>query len=62
MVSYLKERCLYCGGCVSVCPKQALELMETEIKYYRDRCINCNACVKLCPLGAIEAEKPEGKG
>lgn len=59
MVKYDKEKCLYCGGCVSVCPVQALELMETEIKVINEKCINCNICVKLCPVGAMSEEKKE---
>ncbi|MCX8158480.1 MAG: 4Fe-4S binding protein [Candidatus Diapherotrites archaeon] len=56
MVKYNQEKCLYCGGCVSVCPVMALELMETYIKYDAKKCINCNSCVKICPVGAFMVE------
>ena len=59
MVKYDKQKCLYCGGCVSVCPVGALELMETEIKYDPEKCIHCGACIKLCPSGALQKDETE---
>ncbi len=48
------ELCCYCGGCVGVCPKLALELEETKIAIDNEKCINCRACVLICPVGAME--------
>ncbi len=47
------ERCCYCGGCIGVCPKLALELDDVRLVLYEGKCINCMACVRLCPVGAI---------
>ncbi|MCD6522621.1 MAG: 4Fe-4S binding protein [Candidatus Diapherotrites archaeon] len=52
-----REKCLYCGGCVSVCPVMAIELKETQIVIDKDKCINCGACVRVCPVGAMEVKK-----
>ncbi|MFH1787006.1 MAG: 4Fe-4S binding protein [archaeon] len=50
-----RRKCLKCGGCVSVCPKNANELLEEGIVFY-DYCINCRVCEKFCPVGAIKYE------
>ncbi|MCD6216158.1 MAG: ferredoxin [Candidatus Aenigmatarchaeota archaeon] len=50
-----KEKCLKCGGCVSVCPVQALKL-ESELKCDNDKCIKCKACINFCPVGALKLE------
>ncbi|RLI95701.1 MAG: ferredoxin [Candidatus Altiarchaeales archaeon] len=48
-----RDKCIYCGGCVGICPKNALELRETVLFIYEDLCINCNSCIKFCPAGAL---------
>ncbi len=52
-----KTKCIYCGGCTSVCPVSALELMETYILCDQEKCIRCSNCVKFCPAGAIKLHK-----
>jgi ferredoxin len=52
-----KSGCIYCGGCTSVCPANALELMETYILCTQDKCIKCGNCEKFCPAGAIKLNK-----
>ena len=47
------DKCCYCGGCVGVCPQNALELMETILNV-NDNCNECGICVKFCPVGALE--------
>jgi digeranylgeranylglycerophospholipid reductase len=54
------NRCAYCGGCVSVCPVEALLLAETRLEVGRE-CIDCGDCISACPVGALqlaEAERP----
>ncbi|MCD6557576.1 MAG: 4Fe-4S binding protein [Candidatus Aenigmarchaeota archaeon] len=51
-----KNKCLSCGGCVSVCPKQALELKKHP-EWDKNSCIGCELCVRLCPVGALKLEK-----
>ena len=57
MIKIDKTKCIYCGGCTSVCPVNALELMETYIEVDQTKCIKCGSCVKFCPVGAITLEK-----
>ena len=47
-----KKKCCYCGGCVAICPVDALNLAETILEV-DDKCIECLKCVNLCPVGAI---------
>ncbi|ODS43089.1 MAG: ferredoxin [Candidatus Altiarchaeales archaeon IMC4] len=50
-----KDRCCYCGGCVGVCPQNAMDLRETEIRI-SENCTRCGVCVKFCPAGALEKD------
>lgn len=51
----VEPKCIYCAGCVGVCPHDAIELRETKIVFFRDKCTECNLCHKFCPTGAITA-------
>ena len=51
-------RCAYCGGCVSVCPVDALKLAETRLIVNAD-CIDCGNCVLACPVGALQPQGAE---
>jgi len=52
-----RMKCCYCGGCVGVCPKDALELQEVAIYVDSGRCVKCGACVKFCPVDALSIVK-----
>ncbi len=43
MITIDRNRCAYCGGCVSVCPVEALTLAETRLKV-REVCIDWGDC------------------
>jgi digeranylgeranylglycerophospholipid reductase len=55
MITVDRRRCAYCGGCVSVCPVEALTLAETRI-VVDESCIDCGDCVLACPMGALRSE------
>jgi ferredoxin len=55
MWSIDRDKCMACGGCVSVCPRGALELKE-EIIHDKKLCILCKSCEKTCPVNAIKIE------
>jgi len=65
MLSINRDKCCYCGGCVGICPEEALTLMETELQIDQDKCTLCEICVDLCPVKALGvgkeglAKKPE---
>lgn len=48
------KRCLTCGGCVSVCPANALEIHGKL--GVNEKCIRCGMCVRFCPVGALKLE------
>ena len=52
-----KNKCIYCAGCVSICPTMALTNLETEIVCDLEKCTRCGICEKGCPLKAITVEK-----
>jgi digeranylgeranylglycerophospholipid reductase len=52
MVSADAARCCYCGGCVSVCPVDAICLAETRLTV-SEACIECGLCIPACPVGAL---------
>lgn len=51
------EKCMYCGGCTSVCPFLAMQLKETFLHVYPEKCIDCGICIRACPVGAIKVIK-----
>ncbi len=53
-VKVIKDSCIGCTACVSVCPTQALE-MEDDGKAVckEDACIDCGVCIASCPVEAI---------
>jgi len=54
MLEIERSLCLECGGCVPICPVDALFLSFDHIMVDHDLCIMCGICVNFCPVGAIE--------
>lgn len=59
MVKVDRARCSYCGGCVSLCPEDAIELAETRLTI-SEACTECGLCVPACPVGALQ--QPGNRG
>ncbi|MFQ5406167.1 MAG: indolepyruvate ferredoxin oxidoreductase subunit alpha [Candidatus Micrarchaeia archaeon] len=47
------SKCIYCAGCVSVCPVLCLTFDENRIKCDQEVCTKCKICEKVCPASAI---------
>ncbi len=47
------EICTGCELCVSVCPVDAIGMVDDKAKV-SDECIDCGQCVDECPVEAIE--------
>jgi len=50
------EKCLACGGCISVCPQDAISMYGGRAFVSSDKCISCTICIRTCPVGAINGE------
>jgi len=48
--------CLACGGCIAVCPQDAITMISSKAYIEKKKCISCEICIKTCPIGAIEWE------
>ncbi len=57
------DKCVGCGSCASVCPPNAIQVVDLIDKGYRrielfiGRCIFCGRCSEICPEDAIELTK-----
>jgi nitroreductase/NAD-dependent dihydropyrimidine dehydrogenase PreA subunit len=47
------ERCIGCGLCLSVCPKQTLAIENGKAVVRGSESLNCDHCAAACPTGAI---------
>lgn len=52
MPTFLESKCMDCGGCVGVCPHDALDLFLGKIEV-RASCTECDLCVRICPVEAF---------
>ena len=55
------KKCTGCGACFSVCPKNAITMMEDKrgfLKPFIDeaKCVNCGLCEKTCPVLHYQSE------
>ena len=48
----IREKCIKCGNCKEVCPKEAI-VLNPYPQIARDRCISCYSCIEHCPVGAL---------
>jgi len=49
-------KCLACGGCISVCPQDAIVWSGNKALVTPEKCISCAICIRTCPVGAISGE------
>jgi uncharacterized protein (DUF362 family)/Pyruvate/2-oxoacid:ferredoxin oxidoreductase delta subunit len=53
----LRPKCIRCGRCVKVCPKQCITLKKRGIQIDYHKCIACFCCQESCPAAAIGVKK-----
>jgi ferredoxin len=51
-----RNKCLACGGCISVCPQDAISMISNTAVVNKNKCISCKICITTCPIGAISWE------
>ena len=50
----MTEKCIGCGECKRICPREAIRLVdETAVVNYSE-CIRCYCCHEVCPVNAIK--------
>jgi NAD-dependent dihydropyrimidine dehydrogenase PreA subunit len=63
----IHEKCILCSMCEDVCPKGAVEEVQTQpgsmdlTKFiiHEDLCVFCDLCMRDCPSNAIVINKGE---
>jgi ferredoxin len=50
------KKCLACGGCISVCPQDAILMIGSYANIEKEKCNSCAICIRMCPVGAIAGE------
>ena len=45
--------CVGCGKCVTVCPYNAITVLNNKAVIDPSKCQHCGKCVKVCPYDAI---------
>ncbi len=53
MMNVSKNKCVGCGLCVDVCPREAIVLSKGVAQIEKDKCVECQACSQECPQEAI---------
>jgi ferredoxin len=47
-----EDECIECGGCIEVCPVEAVTMENDALSVDKSWCIGCGVCVAKCPTGA----------
>ena len=55
------DNCTLCQACVSVCPMDALSLVEGKIILDVDTCLGCGVCVRNCSFDAFKLVAKESR-
>ena len=60
-VAYVdREKCVACGACVKVCPKEAISVYRgCYAAVDEEKCVGCGKCGKTCPGGFISGRGKE---
>ena len=51
-----QQHCLACGGCISVCPQDAITMDGGRAFVLKQKCFSCALCIRICPIGVISEE------
>jgi len=62
MVEIDTKICLVCGGCIDLCPKTAIKMVDDKVVVMADKCVECKICVQVCPVRAPQYAKDPAPG
>jgi len=46
------EKCVGCGGCVSLCPVDAISFIDDRAMIDEAACTDCGTCAQVCGVEA----------
>lgn len=60
------EKCVGCGGCAAICPKNAIAMTPDAEGFLRpavneELCVTCGLCQKVCPVESVALKTGEKK-
>lgn len=50
---FIKDNCIGCGSCLSVCPQSCIIMTEIPYVIEQEHCLHCGNCLNTCPAGAV---------
>lgn len=50
----ITDKCIGCGECVKICPKETIKLEKGKARICYNKCIRCFCCHEVCPEDAIK--------
>jgi len=56
LINVDQEKCFECGGCISICPVNAITFNEDySVIFNEEQCVGstCSLCINACPARAI---------
>ncbi|MCF8338326.1 MAG: 4Fe-4S binding protein [Bacteroidales bacterium] len=54
-----KDICIGCTHCMTVCPTEALRIINGKAQLLENRCVDCGECFRACPVSAIRIEEDD---
>ncbi len=54
---HVDDSCVHCGKCASICPSEAIRMVEGRPVWVKDKCLKCCGCINRCPVSAIQYGK-----
>ena len=52
-----KPLCVSCGKCASLCPAEAITMLQKLPRIDKTKCIRCFCCQEFCPAGALRPRR-----
>ena len=57
----ISDLCNGCGGCMPICPVNAISMQNGKAKVDAFQCTGCGACIPVCPQEAIDFKNATAK-